>query len=60
MLGTLAAIYLQGRGITRLGPALRYYPRVFLRQGGGDADPLQRAPALLAKITDNRGQIEIT
>ncbi|MDD9723572.1 toprim domain-containing protein [Sulfitobacter sp. PR48] len=56
-LGTLAATYLQGRGITRLGPALRYHPRVFLRQGEDDADPLQRVPALLAKITDNRGQI---
>lgn len=57
VLGTLAATYLQGRGITRLGPALRYHPRVFLRRGEGDADPPQRAPALLAKITDNRGQI---
>ncbi len=57
VLGTLAAIYLQGRGITRLGPALRYHPRVFLRHGTDDADPPQRAPALLAKVTDNRGQI---
>lgn len=57
VLGTLAATYLQGRGITRLGPALRYHPRVFLRQGEDDPDPPQRAPALLAKITDNRGQI---
>lgn len=57
VLGTLAATYLQGRGITRLGPALRYHPRVFLRQGEGDSDPPQRAPALLAKITDYRGQI---
>lgn len=57
VLGTLAATYLHGRGITRLGPALRYHPRVFLRQGEDDADPPQRAPALLAKITDNRGQI---
>ena len=57
VLGTLAATYLQGRGITRLGPALRYHPRVFLRHGTDDADPPQRAPALLAKITDNRGQI---
>ncbi len=56
VLGTLAATYLQGRGITRLGPALRYHPRVFLRQGEDDDSP-QRAPALLAKITDNRGQI---
>ena len=57
VLGTLAATYLQGRGITRLGPALRYHPRVFLRQGEDDLDPPQRVPALLAKITDIRGQI---
>ena len=57
VLGTLAATYLQGRGITRLGPALRYHPRVFLRRGEDDADPPRRAPALLAKITDNRGQV---
>lgn len=57
VLGNLAATYLQGRGITRLGPPLRYHPRVFLRRGTDDADPPQRAPALLAKITDNRGQI---
>lgn len=57
VLGTLAATCLQGRGITRLGPALRYHPRVFLRHGADDPDPPQRAPALLAKITDNRGQI---
>ncbi len=57
VLGSLAATYLQGRGITRLGPALRYHPRVFLRRDEDDADLPQRAPALLAKITDNRGQI---
>ena len=57
VLGTLAATYLQGRSITRLGPALRYHPRVFLRQSEDDIDPPQRVPALLAKITDNRGQI---
>lgn len=57
VLGTLAATYLQGRGITRLGPALRYHPRVFLLRDVDDADPPQRAPALLVKITDNRGQI---
>ena len=57
VLGTLAATYLQGRDITRLGPALRYHPRVFLRQAEDDADPPQRAPALLAKVTDNRGQV---
>lgn len=57
VLGTLAATYLQGRGIKRLGPALRYHQRVFLRQGEDGADLPQRAPALLAKITDNCGQI---
>jgi hypothetical protein len=57
VLGTLAATYLQGRGISRFGPALRYHPRVFLWQGEGDPDPPQRVPALLAKMTDNRGQI---
>ena len=57
VLGTLAATYLQGRGITRLGPALRYHPRVFLRQGEDDPDLATRSPALLTKITDNRGQI---
>ena len=57
VLGTLAATYLQTRGITRLGPAPRYHSRVFLRQGEDDADPPQRVPALLAKIPDNRGQI---
>ncbi|WBU62333.1 DUF7146 domain-containing protein [Paracoccus albus] len=57
ILGTLAASYLQGRDIARFGPALRYHPRVFLRQGEDDPDPPQRSPALLAKITDNRGQI---
>ncbi|GGE53233.1 DNA primase [Primorskyibacter flagellatus] len=57
ILGTLAASYLQGRGISRFGPALRYHPRVFLGHGEDDPDLPQKAPALLAKITDNRGQI---
>ena len=57
VLGTLAATYLQRRGITRLGPALRYHPRVFLWHGKDENAPPQKAPALLAKITDNRGQI---
>ena len=57
VLGTLAATYLQGRGISRFGPALRYHPQVFLRHGEDGPDPPHRAPALLAKITDNRGQI---
>jgi len=57
ILGTLAASYLQGRDIVRFGPALRYHPRVFLGPGEDDPDLPQQAPALLAKITDNRGQI---
>ncbi|MDK3020893.1 DUF7146 domain-containing protein [Pseudodonghicola flavimaris] len=57
VLGTLAATYLQRRGISRLGPALRYHPQLFLRHGTDDADPPRRAPTLLAKITDNQGQI---
>lgn len=45
-----------GRGISRFGPALRYHPQVFLRHGEDGPDPPHRAPpALLAKITDNRG-----
>jgi hypothetical protein len=57
VLGTLAATYLQRRGITRLGPALRYHPQVFLRQGEDVPDPPRRSPTLLAKITNNWGQI---
>ncbi|BBU59677.1 DNA primase (plasmid) [Mameliella alba] len=57
VLGTLAATYLQGRSITRLGPALRYHPRIFLGQGEDVFDLPSTSPALLAKITDNRGQI---
>ncbi|TNE94807.1 MAG: hypothetical protein EP337_00075 [Rhodobacteraceae bacterium] len=57
VLGTLAATYLQGRSITRLGPALRYHPQVFLRHSEDGPDPPHKTPALLAKITDNRGQI---
>tara|TARA_R110000744_G_scaffold100087_1_gene193035 strand:+ start:2150 stop:3196 length:1047 start_codon:yes stop_codon:yes gene_type:complete len=57
VLGTLAATYLKGRGITRLGPAIRYHPQVFLRQGEDVSNSPQRSPALLAKITNNRGQI---
>jgi hypothetical protein len=43
--------------LPRLGPALRYHPRVFLRPGEDDLDLATRVPALLAKITDIRGQI---
>lgn len=55
VLGTVAASYLHTRGISRFGPALRYHPKVFLRRG--DDAPPEKRPALLAKITDNRGQI---
>ena len=57
VLGTSAGAYLQGRGIKRLGPSLHFHPRVFLRRGGDDTDSPERCTALLAKITDNQGQI---
>ena len=55
ILCTIAAAYLHARAISRFGPALRYHPKVFLRRG--EAAPPDQRPALLAKITDNRGQI---
>lgn len=57
ILGTPAAAYLSRRGITRLGPALRYHPRVFLRSDTHAAGPPDQHPALLAKITNDRGMI---
>jgi hypothetical protein len=51
---TLAETYLRGRGITRIGPALRFHPNAYLR----DEDGRRLAfPALLAAITDNAGEI---
>jgi hypothetical protein len=57
VLGTLAAAYLHQRGIARFGPALRYHPRVYFRSADTDSDQPSYAPALLAKITDNQGNI---
>lgn len=42
------------RGLVRL---LRYHMRVFLQHSEDDPDPPQWAPAPLARITDNRGQV---
>ena len=49
---TLASAYLLGRGIKRFGPALRYHKSVYVWTG--DDEP-EKHPALLAKITDNKG-----
>ena len=57
VLGTLAAAYLHQRGIARFGPALRYHPRVYFRDADTGRDLPSYAPALLAKITDNQGNI---
>ena len=57
VLGTLAAAYLHQRGIARFGPALRYHPRVYFRGAGTGPDQPRYCPALLAKITDNQGNI---
>ncbi|WP_386630123.1 DUF7146 domain-containing protein [Sulfitobacter geojensis] len=57
ILGTAAAAYLHHRGIAHFGPALRYHPRVYFRGANSDQDQPSYAPALLAKITDNRGNI---
>jgi hypothetical protein len=57
VLGTAAATYLRRRGIARFGPALRFHPRVYLRGEGMAADQSCHSPALLAKITDNQGNI---
>ena len=57
ILGTAAAVYLHGRGIARFGPALRYHPRVYFRGADTGRDQPRYAPALLAKITDNQGNI---
>jgi len=57
ILGTTAAAYLHSRGNTRFGPALRYHPRVYFRGANTGPDQPSYAPALLAKITDNQGNI---
>jgi len=52
---TVASAYLLGRGIKRFGPALRFHPTVYVRpQEEGETE---QHPALLAKITDNKGVI---
>ncbi len=54
---TAAAAYLHSRGISRFGPALRFHPRVYLRGDDRAPDQSCHSPALLAKITDNQGNI---
>jgi hypothetical protein len=55
--GTLAAVYLRGRGIVDLGdlPALRFHPTCFYR--GHEGAPRETWPALLAAVTDGDGVI---
>jgi hypothetical protein len=55
--GTLAAIYLRGRGIVDAGdlPALRFHPRCFYR--AHEVAPRETWPALLAAVTDLDGAI---
>ena len=55
--GTAAAAYLHRRGIARFVPALRFHPRVYLRGDDIDSNQSCHSPALLAKITDNQGNI---
>lgn len=57
VLGTTAATYLRRRSIARFGPALRFHPRVYLRGDDIDSNHPWHSPALLAKITDNQGNI---
>lgn len=57
VLGTAAATYLRRRGIARFRPALRFHPRVYLRGDDMVSDQSCHSPALLAKITDNQGNI---
>lgn len=52
---TLASAYLTGRGIKRFGPALHFHPSVYIWPG--EPGPVEQHPALLAKITDNRGNL---
>tara|TARA_R110002020_G_C16261255_1_gene770487 strand:+ start:645 stop:1667 length:1023 start_codon:yes stop_codon:yes gene_type:complete len=55
--GTAAAAYLHRRAVARFGPALRFHPRVYLRGDDIDSNQSCHSPALLAKITDNQGNI---
>lgn len=52
---TLGSAYLLGRNIKRFGPALRFHPTVYVRPN--EDDEVEQHPALLAKITNNRGII---
>lgn len=55
--GTLAETYLNARSISAPlnWPALRFHPSCFYRAHEGT--PLERWPALLAAVTDDRGQV---
>ncbi len=58
IIGTLAAIYLQSRGITHCAdlPALRFHPRCYYRPNDDDAPGTPSAfPALIASVTDDDG-----
>lgn len=57
--GTLAARYLQGRGIVGLKhlSALRFHPRCYYRGEDASQDTLETWPALLAAVTDLSGEI---
>lgn len=58
IIGTLAATYLQSRGITHLAdlPALRFHPRCYYRPIDDDAQGTPGAfPALIASVTDDDG-----
>lgn len=56
--GTLGALYLRERGITRIHglAALRFHPRCFYRPAAADIPGIpQEFPALVASVTGNRG-----
>ena len=56
--GSIAATYLQSRGITRMHdlPALRFHPRCFYRPNADDAPGTSGAfPALIAAVTNTDG-----
>ena len=55
--GTLAATYLRGRGIVvdTLPGTLRFHPECYYRPDSNG--PTERWPAMLAAVTDNRGNI---
>lgn len=58
VIGTLAATYLQSRGIMHIAdlPALRFHPRCYYRPNDDDVPGTPGAfPALLASVTDDNG-----